>query len=94
MNNLGVLYSRGKGVEKDHKKAFYWYGRILKPSPVVSYNIGTSYLSGKGVQKNYKKALQNFRVAMKKGHVGAINSIGYMYYNGLGVTQNKSIARC
>jgi TPR repeat protein len=93
MNNLGASYALGRGVKKDQKKAFYWFSRILKPSSVVNYNIGLSYLNGTGVEKNYIKALQHFQNAMKKGHVGAINSIGYMYTNGLGVTQNKSIAR-
>ena len=29
-NNLGDMYEYGKGVEKDCKKALYWYGKAAK----------------------------------------------------------------
>ena len=93
MLNLGFSHATGQGVQQDYKKALYWYKRIPVRFSLASFNIGMLYLHGNGLPQDYKKALDNFRIAMKNGHVGSINTIGYMYSNGLGVTQNKALAR-
>jgi TPR repeat protein len=39
MNNLGAMYERGLGVEKDQKKAEYWYAKAseaLEPQPFLA----------------------------------------------------------
>jgi len=46
----------------------------------------------KGESKNYTKALESYHKAVKMGSPDAMNSIGYMYGTGTGVTKNNIIA--
>ena len=43
-------------------------------------------------EKNYTKALELYRQAAAKGNVSAMEYIGYVYYNGIGVDKNYSEA--
>lgn len=57
MNNLGLLYERGLGVEKDYQKAFGWYQKAADKGFVAAiYKIGYSYEHGLGTKKNLKEA--------------------------------------
>lgn len=45
--NLGVLYARGLGVEKDYKQAVAWYRKaVMQNLPQAQFNLGTMYLAG------------------------------------------------
>lgn len=42
--NLANLYDAGKGVERDQKRAAYWYKRAIKKEvPEAAYNLAVSY---------------------------------------------------
>ena len=66
--NLGVLYSSGKGVKQDYKKANELYLKAcnLKDGSGC-YNIGISYYLGKGISQNISMAKKYFSKACDLG---------------------------
>lgn len=54
---LGRMYAKGKGVDKDHSKAAYWYGKAAASGHAKSqYRLGKCYMKGKGVKEDRAKA--------------------------------------
>ncbi len=51
----------------------------------AQFELGTKYLIGKDVKRDYEEALKWYRKAPEQGHSAALNEIGWMYQNGLGV---------
>ena len=94
INQIGIRYFYGIGVEKDLDKAKKWF------EIGANYNIGQSfvflgqiYLHGFGIKKqeiDYNKAHSFFLKAILYGEYAmGYSGIGYMYYYGLGVKKNK-----
>lgn len=46
------------------------------------------YINGNGVERNYTKAKECFEKALAQGHMEAQTYLGYIYENGLGVSQD------
>ena len=89
INNLGVLYTDGLGVEKDLKKAFEYFNQAAAENdPVALDNLGNTYLLGLGIEKDYAKALELFSKSAEKGCVNALADLGFMYSQGFGVKQD------
>ena len=54
---IGKLYYKGKGIEKDYKKAFEYLKKAAEQGHVdAQYYLGKCYYDGKGVEKDYVKA--------------------------------------
>ena len=54
---LGLLYEKGCGVEKDYAKAVHWFQKAAdKNHPMALYWLGWMYSSGLGVEKDYVEA--------------------------------------
>lgn len=77
--------------------------KITSPNPVARkpteqdaekiFKQGQNYYYGRnGENINYAKALELYHKASNMGSLDAINSIGYMYGTGIGVTKNKTEA--
>ncbi len=69
-NYLGQIYSKGgDGVDKNFKKAFYWWDKGAKlgdtPDAMCYSNLGWLYWSGYGVAQNNKKAYESFIKSIK-----------------------------
>lgn len=59
------------------------------------YNIGELYYHSRHINKcspNYPKALEFFQQAAMQGHPNAQYALGMMYFDGVGVTQNRTLA--
>jgi len=52
------------------------------------FEQGLQLLTGEGVERDLKEAVYRFSQASKRGHAGATNNLGVMYWYGLGVTQD------
>jgi TPR repeat protein len=66
MNNLGVMYESGMGVEKDPKEEFKWYKKAAENgSADAMNNLGVMYLNGEGVEKDLSEALKWFKKLLK-----------------------------
>lgn len=82
--NLGILYSAGHGVERDFKKAYWWFSEAAKRGSVKALNnMAVLYLEGRGVEKQVQHSAKLFEISAKSGSVDAMLMLGYLYKNEL-----------
>ena len=87
--NLGVMYEKGKGVEKNLKKARKWFQFAAEQGLAkAQYNLGLMYGKGKGVEKDYSKAVKWLNLAAEQGNGKAQTNLGWMYETGKGVPRD------
>ena len=92
-NNLGYLYSNGKGTSQDYSKALYWFTKAIENGNADAYlNLGNMYRLGQGVPVDLMRAVQLFRESAFKGVAEAQYNLGIMYGKGSGVPQNYILA--
>ncbi|GAA5807840.1 hypothetical protein MFLAVUS_001219 [Mucor flavus] len=90
-NILGKMHERGLGCKKDYKLATEWYKKAEENGVMDAIaNIGSMYHYGHGVPVNYTEDLHLYQKADDCG--SALNHIGLLYQNGLGVNQSRSKA--
>jgi len=57
MNEMGVLYHNGQGVEQDFKEALEWYWKAVDKDNIDAWvNLGILYNFGQGVERNFNHA--------------------------------------
>lgn len=82
MINLGLLYLKGEGVQKDFTLAREWFEKALEyQNPSAYYNLALMYQSHIGVEEDLEKALLFFRKAHKLGHTNASFRLGVWLLN-------------
>lgn len=90
MNNLGMLYKKGLGVQKNTKRAFKLFEKAGKQGlNLGQYNTAGMYQSGKGVKKNPKKAAEWMEKAARNRYVRAQYMMGLFYERGFGHKKNE-----
>ncbi|MDY6124250.1 MAG: tetratricopeptide repeat protein, partial [Campylobacter sp.] len=63
-NNLGVMYDKGNGVEKNEQKAVELYKKACDGGEMSGCgNLGTMYAKGEGVEEDLDKAVQLYKKA-------------------------------
>jgi TPR repeat protein len=83
------MYENGKGVEKDHKKAIYWYTKSAEQGDAFSQNIlGLFYKDGEAVERDYQEALRWFEKSAGQEYPYAQVNLADMYILGKGVDIN------
>ena len=88
-NGLGLIYNRGKAVERDLGKAFSWHLKAAeKGYDKAQFNVGLMYADGEGVPKDSAKGVMWLCKAADQGYAHAQYSLGAMYANGEGVKQD------
>lgn len=93
MNNLGVLFDQGKGVEPDKGRALHWYAEAAKAgNPSGMTNYGRMLEQGIGIQANPPEAARWFDLAARKGLAEAQFNLGLMYERGVGVPKDLKAA--
>lgn len=91
--NMGVIYDRGYGVERDYAKARAWYEKAAAQGYAkAAHNLGVIYQSGHGVAADNERAAYWFKKAAKLGEPAAQNNLAVMYARGVGVQQNMAMA--
>ncbi len=66
--NLGLMYGKGKGVNRDYKEAVRWYLRAAeKGYSKAQTNLGWMYEKGKGVPRDDQKAAKWYQLASDQG---------------------------
>jgi len=89
MNNLGVCYSNGEGVEQDKEKALQLFKKSAdKNSPNGTFNLATCYYDGDGVKKDLPKAITLLKKAVKLESYQAYSLLGACYLTGNGVKKD------
>ena len=78
--NLGVMYSLGKGVERNDEKAFEHYLRAANQGDAdAQYNIGVLFENGRGVKQDSTKAIIFWEKAAAQGLPSACYNLGMLY---------------
>lgn len=73
------LYYAGKGVEKDLKKALYWYKTLARHGWVnAQFNCGVMYYKGEGTPVDLRAARQYFAKAAEHDDGEALFNLGVM----------------
>jgi len=103
MQQLGQKFLFGQGIDQNFIESFNYFKLGYSHNDTLcTYYLGEHYLNGWGIEKNYTEAMLLFNRAVsqqfdptankdknnKQYIAKALNSIGYMYYYGLGVEKN------
>ena len=92
--NLGLLYAKGLGVEKNLKTAFIWYKRAAANGNTdAMYNLGIMYDKGRVIYRSTKDATKWWQKAAELGNASAQFNIAveYAYGRNLGKDVDKAI---
>lgn len=89
MSQLGYMYQEGMGVEPDNSTSMEWYGRASNCQKNDGKHIDFFF----DKDQIYATAMDWYQKAAKAGHAVAMNNIGYMYEEGLGVFPDYNTAR-
>jgi len=91
--NLGILYNKGLGVEKNEKTAFIWYKRAsANGNTDAMYNLALMYNQGRVIYRSPKDAFKWWKKAAELGNAEAQFNLGVMYVYGRSVKQNTTEA--
>ncbi len=81
--NLGILYQKGLGVEKNPKAAFIWYKRAAANGHTdAMYNLGIMYNKGRVIYRSPKDAIKWWKKAAELGNAEAQFNIAVEYFYG------------
>lgn len=87
---LGNAYHDGYKVEKDEKKAIYWFNlAAVQQHPKALYTLGTFHYDGHILDKDNKIALSYLEQASKYKFPNAADKLGDIYYNDIQLKDNK-----
>jgi TPR repeat protein len=82
---LGIMYSRGQGVEQDSKKAFEWWSKAASRGHAQAQEaLAESYAWGVGVKQDWPKAVQWAKKSADKGNSNGQYLMGVWHENGQG----------
>ncbi len=86
---LGDYYQSGipGAVNADPVRArrYFAYAASYFGDPEAQYSLATMFLHGHGGEQNERQAARWFKLAARKGHVGAQVEFGHLLYEGVGV---------
>ena len=94
MNNLGVMYDKGEGVEQDYQKAKELYEKAIKlGNSQAMNNLGIMYDKGNGVNQDYQKAIELYKKAAELDNDWGTHNLANMYRlgNGVNLDHQKAI---
>jgi TPR repeat protein len=93
LTNLGYMYSKGLGVQKDNIRAVHCYKRAAKYGDVAAYyNLAKAYQLGRGISLNNYDAHSYYVKAAENGYLSAQNELGMQYSKGAGVPMDCATA--
>lgn len=92
-HNMGNLYRKGLGVERDLKKAFdlYLYA-AERGHPEDQNNVGYAYFRGEGVPQDFVKARYWFEKATAQNWGASADKLGLIYLDGSGTKKDLTKA--
>lgn len=80
---LGFMYKNGRGVEKDFKKAYYWYRRAAYHKNTEAMNcLAEMYKKGEGVKKDGRKMIAWYERAAEAGNSNSMFYLAVIYDRG------------
>lgn len=92
-HNMGNLYRKGLGVEKNSQKAFELFLYAAERGhPEDQGNVGYMYMQGDGIKQDYKSAKIWFERAAAQNWGTAFDKLGLIYLKGLGTKKDPRAA--
>ena len=77
--NIGLCYRNGSGVERDEKKAtYYWELAAIGGNTTARHNLGILECRA----ENYNRALKHFMISVEGGDHDCVKNIKQMYSKG------------
>ena len=93
LENIGVMYSKGLGVEKNVTKAMEYLEKAAEMGSAKAHNsMANLYLAGNGVEKDTQTALQHFQTAADSGDIDSQSSLSSLYFSGKIVPKDQKKA--
>ena len=89
---LGHLYEKGYGVEKDFSKAKEYFLISCLNNHENYFHLGYMYEKGNDFIKDYTKAKEYYKMAAQYEDLNAFTHLGIMYLKGMGVSKNYKLA--
>lgn len=80
------------GVEKDPKKAFYWFSQTAEDDPAGLYWRALCYDNGLGVDQDEDRACRLYQESAAHGYAPALCNLGVCYESGQGVEKDPAKA--
>ena len=93
LSNIGNMYLRGWGVEKDVPRAIKYFEQATSYSGSdgsAEHNLGFAYANGIGVEQDKRKAFDLYMKAAMLGNEESQFNLGTCYLGGDGVSINYS----
>ena len=79
MANLGLMYLKGEGVDKNYDIARDWFEKASEyENDSANYNLALMYQTKIGVEEDMDKAIDYFRKAVMKNHQAANFRLGLL----------------
>jgi TPR repeat protein len=89
LNNLGVNYVKGKGVEKDEAKGIELYVRAASHgSSYAQQTLGNRYVNGRGVTTDIDKGINYYQQSVAQNHAKAAYELAEIYRKGKVVSKD------
>ncbi|MCW9031773.1 MAG: sel1 repeat family protein, partial [Gammaproteobacteria bacterium] len=89
MYDLGKLYERGRGTNKNMIKAAEWFQKAATAGHAgAQARLGILYFEGRGVNQDYQKAIKLLNAAAKQNVPSAFFQLANMFELGTGVRQD------
>ena len=93
MNEMGVRYQKGQGVEIDNIAAIGWFTVAAQRGlPASQVNLGNCYEVGKGVLQDFDQAGAHYAAAAKQNFGPAQYLLAQLFEKGKGVKANPVYA--
>ena len=90
---LSLMYSEGRGVERNHVLAFQWcYLAAVQGQVDAQFDLGVAFDRGAGVKQDFANAVIWWRAAADQGHANAQFNLGLSYELGEGVEKDDAVA--
>jgi TPR repeat protein len=90
---LGTYYRSGipgaVNADAGTARRFFTYAASYFGDADAQYALASMYLLGQGGDQNARQAARWFKLAARKGHVGAQAEFGHMLYEGIGVERRS-----
>ena len=89
MNDLGIYYLCGDGVQTDPAQSFDWFQRAAQAGSLTAMvNLAKFYATGIGTAQDYAMAAYWFQKAAEAGSADGMYNLGIYYGKGQGVEQD------
>lgn len=93
INNIGLMYCNGDGVEKDVREAVNYFENAAQAGlPIAMSNLGWIYSNSSGVTNDEEKAVEWYKKAAEAGLPSAMLTVAERYFYGRGVKEDKDEA--